>query len=106
MARNSQRPEGAQVAAVAQRNQREWDYNEQNRLLVDMPPKEERGIAAERDGTDEVWPCGVEEELDEWDGLGNQRQDERHSRRDLREHRKGCITNEAAGDAINSFLVD
>jgi hypothetical protein len=38
--------------------------------------------------------------------LGNERQDERRSRSDLREHGEGCIPNEAAGDAVNGVLVN
>lgn len=65
MTRHCQRSESSKVSTIFERKQAEWDNDEQNRLLMDVPAEQERGIAAEGDCRHEVVPVGVEEELQE-----------------------------------------
>lgn len=62
MARHSQRPESSEVPTVPERYQAERDDHYEDRLLVDVPSKEERRIAAKGYGPDEVLPSGLYEQ--------------------------------------------
>ena len=74
---------------------------------MDVPPKEERGIATERDGADEAGPDGgVDEELEERDSLEEKGEDERRSGGDLRQDSKGCVPDEAPGDTVHGILIN
>lgn len=52
------------MSPVSQRNQTKRDYDQENGLFVNVPAEQERGISAERDRTDEIFPCRLREELD------------------------------------------
>lgn len=69
MARDGKRTEGAEVAAIAESDERGGDEDQENGFLVDVPAEEEGGVGAEGGGADEGGPCGVEEEADEGDYL-------------------------------------
>lgn len=47
MARDRQGSEGAKIPSILQRNQTEWDDDQQNRLLVNVPAEEERRISTQ-----------------------------------------------------------
>lgn len=69
MSSDSQGTESTEIAAVFERDEREWDYDEEDGFLVDVIAEEERSVAAESDCTDEGVPGGFDEELDEGDEL-------------------------------------
>ncbi len=69
MTADGQGAEGAEVAAVLEREKAEGDDDEQDRFLVDVPAEEEGSVGAERQGADEVVPGGAEEKFDKR-GLG------------------------------------
>ena len=62
VAGDRQRPEGAEIAAVLECHQTEWDDDKQDRLLVDVPAEEKRRVATECDGADEGFPGRLEEQ--------------------------------------------
>lgn len=64
VAGDGQGSEGAKIPTVLECDEGEWDDDEQDGLLVDVPAEEERGVPAERNGADEAGPGGIEEELD------------------------------------------
>lgn len=106
MSRNGEGSEGAQIATVLERDEGEGDYDEQNGLLVDVPPEEEGSIAAECNGANEGGPARVEEELDERNGLEEEGEYESHSRGNLRQNSKGCVADETPGNTVHGILVD
>ena len=106
VARDGQRPERAQVAPVAQRDEREGDDDEQDGLLVNVPAEEERGVAAQRDGAYEAVPRRIYEELHQRHGLEEEREEERRARRDLGEHGERGVAHEAPGHAVHGVMVD
>ncbi len=69
MTADGQGAEGAEVAAVLEREKAEGDDDEEDRFLVDVPAEEEGGVGAERQGGDEIVPRRAEEEFGER-GLG------------------------------------
>lgn len=60
-------PEGAEVAAVFECDQAEGDDDGEDGFFMDVPAKEEGGIAAESHAADEGVPCRAYEEFDERD---------------------------------------
>ena len=57
----------SKVATVFESEKTEWDDDEEDSLLVDMPSEEEGCEGAHRDGTHEVVPVGLHERLDKAD---------------------------------------
>lgn len=105
MTGDGQGPESTQIAAVLQRDEGEGYDDKQDGLFVNMPPEEERGIAAERNGADKAGPGGVEEELDERDGLEDNGENECYPSCNLGQDGEGCVANETPGDAVYGVLV-
>lgn len=64
MASHSQRPKGTEIATVFECEEAEWDDDEQDSLLVNMPAEQKRRITAERNCRDEGHPGWCKEELD------------------------------------------
>ena len=56
MPRHGQGPERADMASVLESDEAEGDEDEENGLLVHMPPEQEGGIAAQCHGADESVP--------------------------------------------------
>lgn len=52
--------ESAKVSSVFESNQAEWDDDQEDSLLVDVPTKQERGISAESDSAHKSIPGGIE----------------------------------------------
>lgn len=65
MTRNCQRPEGAQITTIFQRDEAERDDDKQNGFFVYVPAEEEGGITAECQGCDKVCPGWAEEQFDQ-----------------------------------------
>jgi len=84
VARHGQGPEGAEIPAVLQGDEAEGDDDEEDGLLMDMPPEEERGVSAEGDSPDEVVPGGLDEQLEQGNGLEEERENEAHPGADIR----------------------
>ncbi len=106
MARHRQRPERAQVPPVLERDQAERDDDQQHRLLVHVPAKQKRRVAAQRHRPDEGVPRRLQEQLQQRDGLEQQREREAHARRDLGQHREGRVTHQPARHALQRALLD
>lgn len=70
MACHCQRSECAEVAAVLECDQAKGDDDQKHGFLVDVPAKEERGIAAQSNCADECVPLRPEPELHQGDLLG------------------------------------
>lgn len=63
MARYRQRSEGAKIPSILEGNQTEWNYDEQNCLLMNMPAEEERGISTQCDRSHKRIPIRSEPQL-------------------------------------------
>ncbi len=106
MARYCQRSERTEMPSIFQRDEAERDDDEKNGLFMYMPAKEERGIAAECHSAYKIVPCGLDEQLDQGDGLKDQGKDEAHPRANIREHCERSISDEPSSNAVERLRLD
>ena len=106
MTSHSQWAESSQIPTVLERDKAEGDDDQQDSLLVNVPTEQERGVPAKSDSPDETLPGRPHEELDEGDGLEEERQDETHARCDIRQHCKRGVSDETTGNAIECICLD
>lgn len=66
MACDCEGPESTKVATVFECDETEWNDDEEDGLLVNVPAKKEGGVGAECGGADEYLPGRVEEKFDQW----------------------------------------
>lgn len=81
------------MSPVLQGNQAKGDDDQEYSLFVNMPSEEERSVAAERYCSYEGIPCGLLEELDEWDYLEKKGESKAYSWSDFWEYCKRRIPN-------------
>lgn len=60
MSCNRKGTKSAEVPAVFEGYQAEGNDNQEDSLLMDVPPEQERGISAESDSAHESIPIGIE----------------------------------------------
>lgn len=65
MTSNSQGSESAKISTILERYQAEWNYHEQDCLLVDMPAEQERCVATQRYSTNEGLPSRFVQKAEE-----------------------------------------
>jgi hypothetical protein len=88
MASHGQWSKGTEMATVSDGNKSKGDYDEKYGLFVDVPAKQEGGVAAESDSANEVLPAWAQKELDEWKNLEEQSQDETNPRANFWQYSK------------------
>jgi hypothetical protein len=103
---DSQRSESSQVPSVPQGNQTEGNNDQQDGFFMNVPSKEKRGIATQRDGADEILPRTVPEKLDEGQDLKEESQSEACPGADFRQDGKGSIADKATRDAMQRSLIN
>jgi hypothetical protein len=64
------------VSSVADTQQREGKQDEQDGLLVHVPPEQEGRVGGQRECGEKRRGRGVQEEIDQWGSLGGDGQEE------------------------------
>lgn len=106
MSRDRKGSECSQIAPVLEGDEGKRDDDQENGLLMDVPPKQERRIPAQRHGPDERVPCRVAEQFQERQYLKEQRQGKTGSRCDLRKYGKCSIPHQTTSDAVHRIEID
>lgn len=73
---------------------------------MNVPAEEERGIAAQGDGTNEILPSRLREQLEKRQTLEDECEDETRSGADLGQNSERGVSDQAASDALQRALVD
>lgn len=119
---HSQRSECAKVSTVPERYQTERDNDKENGLLMDVPAKEERCVAAKRHCTDESFPSGSKHESDKErlyvfsDGIAVEGRRTHHlkahskqetcQRHNFRKHSERRISNKPSRHTVDSLPIN